>query len=149
MAKSELIYWEKGGYNEKASDAASISQFALWYLYIILTGIGFIGFNFSLLVTILCITLLHFAGLEDFLFYICAKRILLPDSYWKDQESLVILGVRLPKSLYWLSRPRKIGPITITNWLMIIAAGKDVKAWRFVVCVAVSLGLVVYLSFVI
>jgi hypothetical protein len=159
MAKSELPYWMKGGYQEEPSEAASMSQFALWYFFcfLIISIIQyftapsiFIGI-LNVILNVTCIVLLHYAGLEDVLFYAAAmiKGFELPDTYWENRGWDKIFGIRFPRRLEWLARTRKIGWMTIKSKWIPMFAGKDVHIRGLLLSIVIACNIIIALRILI
>jgi hypothetical protein len=151
MAKSEFLYWgygeQVGAYNDSASQAASLSQFAIWYFYVVTSA--FLLFSWEkALVNIACIVFLHWCGIEDLLYFLFARWIKLPQKYLDTHPQIKILGFGIPVSLYWLSVPRKIGFITIPSIIGFVC-GKDVPGKRFVIFSMSAIVFITILSFII
>lgn len=166
MSQSELLYW--GIMNlltpiasvdlqktiedlkQKASTQISLAQFAFWYISFIVTGFWIYGFHLDAVYTIAAIALLHYAGNEDLGYFVLANLpfLHLPDSWWKNHESTKILGLKFPKSLYWLSVSKQIGPITIPSLWIPLFAGKNVEIHRFILGCLLSIGIVVGTYFI-
>ncbi len=149
MAKSEFLYWgygeQVGAFNAKASEAASLSQFALWYFYVMVTA--FLLFSpLIALENIASIMFLHWCGVEDFLYFIFARWIKLPDKYLATHLQFKILGFGIPVNLPWLAEPRKIGFITIPSIIGLIC-GKNVDGKIFVIFASLMMILVAGISF--
>jgi hypothetical protein len=133
MAKSEFLYWFYDDdlttlprVNKSASEAASISQFAFWYYYVIV--LAFVLFPWDeALINILGVMIWHWCGVEDLFYFLMSNFIKLPKEYLDSHPNY--LGI--PDSLYWLSEPRKIWKITIPSIIGFVC-GKEVKRWKFV-----------------
>jgi hypothetical protein len=152
MSKSELIYWGynadgKGNYNDSASEAASISQFAFWYFYVFFTAFSIFPLQIAI-VNILCIIFLHWTGSEDLGFFIFSRWIKLPEKYKETHPSIKILGFEIPKNLSWLSRSRKVWIVTIPS-LIGFVCGKEVEGKRFVLFAVSMIIIVVILQTII
>jgi hypothetical protein len=91
MAKAETLYWNRAGIDQDASNATSVGQFAFWYAEIILLLVMVYGLSFSALITLLSIMFLHYAGLEDVLYYVFERWIPLPERTW--QNRIIRFGV--------------------------------------------------------
>jgi hypothetical protein len=146
MAKSELIYWGynkegKGAYNEVASDNASLIQFAFMYSYAIVVDIVLWHFGYytiwKALGNIVFIAWLHWTGTEDFWFFVFSKWVKLPAEYIAKHPTWRISLFDFPRYLEWLSRPRKIGFITIPS-IIGRFCGVKVPATNFVLFVLVN-----------
>jgi hypothetical protein len=148
MTKSELVYWYEGkNYIASASEAASVSQFAFWYFYVFVTA--FILFDpLTALLNIVCVVFLHWCGVEDLLYYFWMRWFPPPAKYYEYHPMIKILGFEIPKSLYWLSRPRIVAGITIPSIIGFVC-GKEVEAKRFVVFTTSMMVLVAVLSFIV
>jgi hypothetical protein len=140
MAKSELIYWGYGddsttvpgfGFNKQASEAASLSQFALFYFYVISSA--FLLFTWQIaLINIVCIIFLHWCGVEDLLYFLFTRWIKLPAKYLMTHPQIKILGFNIPAILPWLGVSRKIGFITVPSIIGTIL-GRYVPGKKFVI----------------
>jgi hypothetical protein len=105
-------------------------------------------------VTLAGIIFLHWAGLEDLLYFI--EDIFLqwlPESWWKTREQIKITATRrLPKFVPWMIVPKKIWFISIPMlWVRMFTGnggqdGQDVKFWRFAVGVLVAVIIVVIID---
>jgi hypothetical protein len=151
MAKSEMIYWgygvDSGAFNQLASDAASISQFILWYIYVFITAFAILPF-FTALLNIALIGLLHWCGMEDLFFFLWARWIKLPIKYLAIHPTFNFLGFAIPTSLYWLSIPRKIGSITIPS-LIGKVCGNEVQGKKFLTFTLSIIFIVIVLTIII
>lgn len=152
MTKSELIYWGYGGkeinaYDADASEAASISQYSLWYFYVIFTAIGYFGLLGGL-INLLCILFLHWCGLEDFGYFTMTRWIKNPPKYIATHKFIRIFGIDFPEKAYWLGTPRKVWFFTIPS-LMGFVCGTEVPAKKFVALVLSAVAFIILLSFII
>lgn len=146
MAKAEYPYWLAGGYNQPASDATSYGQFIFWYAEVLLS-LAFVAPDLTTFAaTLASIIFLHWCGLEDFMYYFFERWIQMPARYWQIHAGRNILGWRLPEELYWLARPREIGPITIQPYWLRMWAGDRIKALPFLGAVASGSFLIIALS---
>jgi hypothetical protein len=140
----------KIGYEPKEeSEAASVSQFALWYFFAaviayLLFGLSFIGI-INIILNLACIVLLHYAGLEDVLFYTVAMipYFALPREYWTDRICQWIFGVRFPSYLPWLARTRKVLWMTIKSYWIPFFSISNVRLGGLLVSVAVAVAIVI------
>lgn len=157
MAKSELIYWgynpkHIGAYDETASDNSSKGQFGLMYFYALSAAIFLVISGYytiwEALFVMIKLVILHICGVEDIGYYFFERWIRFPKEYVETHEFVNILGWRLAKSLYWLSRPRKLWKITIPS-LIGFVCGKDVIWWKFLILSISSIIIVAYVSLII
>jgi hypothetical protein len=137
MAKSEMPYW---GYdddlsttpkvNKSASDWASLTQFALFYIYMSALAFSIFGF-WGAWINIFFVFLNHWCGVEDLKYFLLSNVIKLPKEYTDTHPNY--LGI--PDSLYWLSEPRLLKffrwTIKIPSVIGLIC-GKDVPRVKFV-----------------
>jgi hypothetical protein len=147
MAKSEMPYW---GYddnpttvpyvNKSASEWASLTQFVLFYVYMGLLAFAYFE-PITAIVNIVCIAFLHWCGVEDLLYFLLSNIIKLPKEYLDTHPQ--ILGI--PKSLYWLSEPRKIWFVTIPSIIGFVC-GKDVPRWKFLILTIIATTIIIILS---
>jgi hypothetical protein len=145
MAKAEILYWNRGWYDQAASENTSLGQFAFWYAEVIVCLIGYYGLSWKALIVLMQILFLHYSGLEDYLFFVFATWIKLPEIWWTRRESVKILFWRLPAIMPWLSEPR----IGIPSLWMPLWGGQQVSAKGLTQCVSVSLLLVVIFNIMI
>jgi hypothetical protein len=173
MAKSEIRYWYcRPGclpyVDQAASDAASVSQFALMYFYaavfdilLLITGV------FTLVMAIraiLTLGILHWFGVEDLWYYILQTWIKFPKEYLETHQFINIggFGVKInlhwkvisiklpvlftvPVSLYWLSKARKFWIFKFPSIIGKIC-GPEVEGKKFVALSASALIIVIVLS---
>lgn len=161
MAKAELLYWEMlsititndaidtqdNAYKlkEKASENTSIGQFVFWYAEVIIGILALWGLSITSAIVLGLIMFLHYSGLEDWLFFVFANYIKLPDAWWRNRVSTEILFWKFPASLDWLAKTR-FG--FIHSYWIPLWAGKKVSAKGLTWCVAVSLiivGIIVWI----
>lgn len=158
MAKSELPYWFYDDdpttiphINEKASDAASISQFALMYFYAL--SAAFVLYNLgnyswqTVVGSLGALLWLHWTGTEDLGYYIFQRWIKFPKEYLDTHKFINILGWQIPINQSWLSRSRKVWFVNIPS-IMGWVLGKDVPVKKFLIFVLLNIVLIVGLSFI-
>jgi hypothetical protein len=147
MSKSEFLYWGYGDlpgfYNPEASEAASLSQFAFWYFYVVV-GAFLLFSPLTALLNIFAIIFLHWCGIEDLGYFLFARWIKLPPKYLATHPQIKILGFGIPETLPWLAKPRKIGPLiipSIIGWL----CGDQVPAKKFLALTISAILLIIIL----
>jgi hypothetical protein len=137
MAKSEFLYWgygeEEGHYNDSASVAASVSQFAYCYYFLIITAFIFFPWQVAL-INILKFVIIHWCGGEDLGYFITSIWIRLPQKYLDTHPTIKIgkINTPIPVSLYWLAKPRVVFGITIPSVIGIVC-GEEVQGIPFVI----------------
>ncbi|MFA5382799.1 MAG: hypothetical protein WC356_06540 [Candidatus Micrarchaeia archaeon] len=150
MAKSELLYW---GYdddlstiprvNKVASDWASLTQFALFYIYMGMFAFSIWGFSWTAWINIFFVALNHWCGVEDLGYFLLSNFIKLPKEYLDLHPN----KFGIPDILYWLSEPRKIWKFTIPSIIGFVC-GKEVKRWKFVLFTISVIILTILLSYI-
>lgn len=144
MSRSEMPYW---GYdndpetvpkiNKSASDWASLTQFALFYIYTGALAFAIWGFSWTAWVNIGCIAFLHWCGVEDLFYFLLSNIIKLPKEYLDTHPQK--LGI--PDTLYWLAEKRYGIPSIIG-----FVCGKDVPRWKFLLLTISAIIIIIYLS---
>ena len=158
MAKAEIVYWEDINaalpnltpeqqvaiqqQKTAGSNATSLGQFVFWYSEILLSILGFWGTTPLALIILGLIMFLHYSGLEDWLYFVFASFIEIPESWWAYHSSIKILFWKFPTELPWLAET-KLG--FIPSYWMPLWGGPTVKAKGLTWCVFVSLAIVVSL----
>jgi len=140
---AEKIYWRKGGYDKEASTQTSIGMFLFWYLEIALflfwSDVS-IGVLFRYVVTF---AFLHYAGFEDFLYYVWEPIFKADELSGRDNPAKYyrFLWWRLPRELYWL------GEEGHNSRYITLFAGPRVNGLRFLLGVLVAVAIVLSPNF--